>query len=148
MNCGIAGPVVFNVATGTYNEQVNIPQILNASSVNTVRFNGNGATLLSSPSVSTNRTGITLNGADFVTIDSLTINVSGGTYGWGILLTNTADSNRITNCTINTSISSTSSNYIGILINGSVSSTSTSGNNANGNLISGNTINGGILRNI
>jgi hypothetical protein len=143
MNCGISGPVIFNVAPGTYNEQVVIPQILNSSSVNTVHFNGNGAVLLSSPSVSTSRTGITLNGADFVTLDSLTVNVSGGTYGWGILLTGGADNNRITNCTINTSISSTSSNYAGILINGSVSSTSSSGNNGNGNIVSGNTINGG-----
>src|SRR4030095_11958944 len=110
MNCGIAGPIVFNVAPGTYNEQVTIPVILNSSTVNTVRFNGHGATLVSSPSSSTDRTGLTLNGADHVTIDSLNIDVSAGTYGWGVLLTNQADSNKITNCIITTSISSTTSN--------------------------------------
>ncbi|MCB8994072.1 MAG: hypothetical protein H6538_00520 [Bacteroidales bacterium] len=35
---GINGPVIFNVASGTYNEQVVIPEITGASAVNTIVF--------------------------------------------------------------------------------------------------------------
>lgn len=42
MACGIAGPVVFRAAAGTYSEQVRIPAIGNASLVNTVRFESDG----------------------------------------------------------------------------------------------------------
>ncbi|MBU3677061.1 MAG: hypothetical protein FGM54_07785, partial [Chitinophagaceae bacterium] len=49
ISCGIAGPVVFNVATasGPYNEQITIPAIGGASAVNTITFNGNNETLTS-----------------------------------------------------------------------------------------------------
>src|SRR5690606_18819385 len=95
MNCGIAGPVTFNVAPGTYNQQIIIPQILNTSSTNTVTFNGNGAVIQYNATGSADRTALILNGADHITIDSFVIDVSGGaTYGWGIALTGGADSNR------------------------------------------------------
>jgi parallel beta-helix repeat protein len=141
--CGISGPVTFDVAPGTYNEQVTIPQINGTSATNRVVFKGNGAILNYTTSDANNRTAVILNGADYVTIDSLTIDVSGGTYGWGVVLMNRADSNIIRNCTINTNTTATSTNYLGIAVNGSSTATSTSGNNGNGNLISGNTINGG-----
>ncbi|RYE11873.1 MAG: hypothetical protein EOP51_32515, partial [Sphingobacteriales bacterium] len=137
-------PVVFNVAAGTYNEQVIIPQIPGASATNTIVFNGNLATLSFNSANTALRAGIWLDGADHITIDGLNINVGGGTYGWGVLLTNKADSNKILNNNISTSATSTSSNFIGIYFNGSPSVTFTSGNNANGNLVQGNTIDGGV----
>lgn len=146
VSCGIAGPVVFNVepGSGPYNEQLVIPAIGGTSSANTVTFNGNGQTLLFNSTITTARAGILLNGADHIIIDSLFIDGSAGTYAWGVVLTNQADSNIIRNCTVNIgNISSASTNYIGIVLNGSVSSTGTSGNNANGNLFENNTINGG-----
>ncbi|HRZ50088.1 MAG TPA: hypothetical protein P5338_11910, partial [Bacteroidales bacterium] len=36
--CGISGPVVFNVAPGTYNEQITIPWISGSSAINTITF--------------------------------------------------------------------------------------------------------------
>lgn len=145
-SCGIAGPVVFNVVTGSgpYNEQVTIPQIANTSAVNTVTFNGNGESIVYNSTTSANRAGILLNGADHIIIDSLNINGSAGTYAWGITLTNQADSNTIRRCTVNIgNLTSTSTNYIGIIINGSVNSTATEGNNGNGNVFDRNTVNGG-----
>jgi hypothetical protein len=38
VQCGINGPVVFNVAQGTYNEQILIPAINGASATNTITF--------------------------------------------------------------------------------------------------------------
>jgi metal-sulfur cluster biosynthetic enzyme len=145
MSCGINGPVKFTVAPGSgpYDEQIVIPQISGASATNTITFKGNLATLSFNSTVTTNRAGIILNGADFIIIDSLIVDASAGTYGWGIVLTNQADSNIISNSTIITNATSTSSNYVGIAINGSATGTAVSGNNGNGNLIIGNTVIGG-----
>ena len=143
IRCGISASVVFTVSAGPYAEQVTIPAIPGTSTVNTVTFNCNGATLSYNTSDAANRTAVILNGASHIIFDSLNIDVSSGTYGWGILLTNKADSNIIRRCTINTSTTSTSTNYAGLLINGSTTVTNASGNNGSGNIISGNTINGG-----
>ncbi|WP_207495227.1 right-handed parallel beta-helix repeat-containing protein [Aridibaculum aurantiacum] len=145
IKCGISGPVTFTVepGSGPYNERVVIPQIGGASATNKVTFIGNGATILHNTSDGNNRTAVTFNGADHIVLDSLVVDASSGTFGWGIVLTGQADSNIIRNCTIVTNKSSTSTNYMGILINGSTTATGSSGNNANGNLIANNTIDGG-----
>ncbi|MCZ2222275.1 MAG: hypothetical protein LC122_01395, partial [Chitinophagales bacterium] len=145
IGCGINAPVVFNVepGSGPYLEQVVINPIGGASATNTVTFNGNGATIQYSSSNSAARAGIHLNGADHIIIDSLNIDGSAGTYAWGIVLTNRADSNIIRKCTINVGSNVTTSNYLGIIINGSATTTSTAGNNGNGNLIENNHIVGG-----
>ena len=144
IKCGITGPVVFTVApgSGTYAEQVTIPVIPGTSATNTISFIGNGNTLQYITTDGNNRTALILNGADHIIIDSLTISTVGGTYGWGILLTNGADSNTIRRCTINIGLQTTV-NYAGLVMSGSGTTVATSGNNANGNLIERNTIYGG-----
>jgi trimeric autotransporter adhesin len=146
IKCGINSAVVFNVVpnSGPYAEQVTIPNIGGASTVNTITFNGNGTTLAYNTSDANNRTAIILNGAKHIIIDSLQVDVSAGSYGWGIVLMNKADSNIIRRCTITTNTTATSANYVGLLINGSATTTFVAGNNGNGNLISGNTITGGL----
>lgn len=54
---GIAGAVVFNVASGSgpYNEQVTLNVIAGASATNTITFNGNGRTLTFNSTTSTAR---------------------------------------------------------------------------------------------
>jgi hypothetical protein len=143
-SCGISAPVTFTVATGTYIEQVTIPQIAGASATNTVTFLGNGATIQFNSTNTNARAGILLNGADNIVIDSLIINGSAGTYCWGVVLTGKADNNIIRKCTINVgNLTSISTNYIGVVLNGSATGTAFSGDNANGNLFENNTINGG-----
>ena len=149
MSCGIAGPVVFNVAPGSgpYNEQVIIPQILGTSAVNTVTFNGNGQTLTYLSTNTNERATIKLNGADHVTFDSLVIIAQGAAtseYGFGVQLLNDADSNRINNCDIFINTSSTSTNFAGIVISNSATSATTTGaNSCDGNQFSDNSIQGG-----
>lgn len=130
-------------ASGPYNEQVIIPAIVGASAINTITFNGNMETMAFASANSNQRAVITLNGADHIYIDSLTINASGGTYGFGIHLTSVADSNKITNCIITSAANLTTTNFAGIVLSGSVASATTAGNSGNGNEISGNTINNG-----
>lgn len=149
LKCGIAGPVVLNVAPGSgpYNEQLIIKPIPGASATNTVTFNGNGATLSYLSTNSSERGIIKFDGADHITIDSLVITAAGTTtdhYGFGVHMLNNADSNTIRKCVINIINTTTSTNYAGIAISASATSaTSTgTGSQCDGNTISQNTING------
>jgi trimeric autotransporter adhesin len=148
MSCGITGPVVFNVVSGSgpYNEQLVLDSIRNASEVYTVTFNGNGDTIKFSSLNEFDRAVIKLNGADHITLDNLVIDATGsGIYGWGVQLINNADSNTIRNCTINTDKASTSiNNFAGIVMSAASNSpTLTGATLCDANTITGNTINGG-----
>lgn len=149
IKCGINGPVIFNVVPGSgpYTEQLIMIPVPGASAVNTVTFNGNG-TILRYLSTNTNeRAVIKLNDADHIRFDSITINTLGTTtseYGFGVQLINNADSNIVRNCTININITSTSTNYAGIVMNAADNSATTTGNTiCDGNTFDNNTINGG-----
>ncbi|RYE15007.1 MAG: hypothetical protein EOP51_27375, partial [Sphingobacteriales bacterium] len=143
ISCGIAGEVTFEVMPGTYVEQITIPQIFGASATSRVIFHGNGETISFASSNTNARHVIKLDGADYITIDSLNIVASAGTYGWGIHLTNEANYNRILRNTINVGNSTTSTNYSALVASGSPSGATTSGNSANYTLIQDNTIIGG-----
>jgi gliding motility-associated-like protein len=151
MQCSINGNIVFNVASGSgpYNEQMIIPAV-NTSPTRTVTFNGNGATITFQPTVSAESAVIKLNGTDYITIDSLNVDVKGAAslgYGFGIQLMNDADHNVIKRCTVNLNKTSTSSSYAGIVLNGNnidpKSFVDTS--KCDNNLIVGNKVNGGSV---
>ncbi|MCW8940550.1 MAG: hypothetical protein OQJ88_07820, partial [Flavobacteriales bacterium] len=61
---GVCAPVTFNVLTGSgpFNEQIEIPQVVGASSTNTITFNGNGETITYSTTGTTDNYIIRLNG--------------------------------------------------------------------------------------
>lgn len=147
MACGITGPVVFNVepGTGPYLEQLFLDEIQGTSAINTITFNGAGNAIKFSPTVSADRSVIRLNGTDHTTFNELVIDATGtGAYGWGVLLTNGADSNAFRNCTILANTTATTTNYAGLVISGSATSaTSTVASNCDGNVIENNTITGG-----
>ena len=143
IKCGINGAITFTVTPGSgpYTEQVQIPVIGGASSTNRVTIKGNNENLTFTPTVATSRHVLWLNGADHITIDSLNVTVGGTVAGWGIVLTNQADSNRISNCTVDVgNPTSTSTNFIPIVINGSNNTTASTGNNGNYNIIEKNTL--------
>ena len=71
------------------------------------------------------------------------IDATGGIYGWAIHFMNAADNDSIKNCTITGDMTATTSNFMGIIMNGSVSIPSTAGNCASNAVIIGNTITGG-----
>ena len=130
LSCGIAGPVVFNVVTGTgpYNEQMILESIAGTSATNTITFNGNGNTIAFSSAVSGERAVIKLRDADHIILDNLVVDATGpNLYGWGIQLFNNADSNIVRNCTVITETSSTSTNYAGIVMSASETGATTTG---------------------
>lgn len=147
---GVAAPVTFTIAAGTYNEQVLLNTIAGTSATNTVTFNGTGATLSANPTNTNSRAIIKLNGADYVRINGLSITATGSTtseYGYGIQLMNGADYNTITGCTISatkTTDGTVAANYAGIVLSSSDGAVLTLGNaNCNFNTIQNNTISGG-----
>ncbi|HSN61793.1 MAG TPA: right-handed parallel beta-helix repeat-containing protein, partial [Ferruginibacter sp.] len=149
IKCGISGPVIFNVdaASGPYNEQLIMIPVPGASAINTVTFNGNGRSLSFLSANTNERAVIKLNGADHIKFDNLVISALGTTtteYGFGVQLMNSADSNAVTNSTININTSSTSTNYAGIVMSASNTSATTTGSTlSDANIFTGNTINGG-----
>lgn len=148
LRCGIAGPVVFNVVTGTgpYNEQVIMGNIQGTSITNTVTFNGNGQTITNLSTNTNERAVFKLNGTDHFIFDSLVVVPQGSTtseYGMGFHLTNNADSNIIRNCTINLSTATTSTNFAGIAISAGITPTTTGSTLCDFNKIINNTITGG-----
>ncbi len=133
---GITGPVTFDVASGTYNEQVRVPSISGASSFNTITFRGNPAavnnTVLAFASNNTNaRHTVKIDSANHVTFEYLTIRTEGVSFGWGVHVWSTSKFNTIKGCVIDvagaTAPNSTSTNFAGIVANGSNTNVTTSG---------------------
>ena len=80
---GVSGPVVFNVAPGTYNEQISLNSISGTSATNTITFksanNDSTSVILthaSSTSLSNNYV-VKINGSSYITFESMTIKRSG-----------------------------------------------------------------------
>jgi parallel beta-helix repeat protein len=149
IKCGISGAVVFNVnpAAGPYNEQLIMTPVPGASATSTVTWNGTGSTIAFTSTNSSERAVIKLNGADHIIFNNFVIAPGGSTttnYGYGVQLLNDADSNVVNNCTINLNITSTSTQYAGIVMNASASAATTTGTTlCDYNVFSNNTINGG-----
>ena len=143
---GICGPVVFNVdpSSGPYEGRIELDSIKGVSAINTVIFNGNGAVVTDTTTSSVLHL-VLVNGAKYVTFDSLELVCRGVNYGYGMLLTNQANFITVRNCTVDmTAITSdTASNSAGIVASASLTSNRDLGNNANHCLFEGNLIKGG-----
>ncbi|MFM7053817.1 MAG: GEVED domain-containing protein, partial [Bacteroidota bacterium] len=114
LNCGIVGPVVFNVAanSGPYNEQVVMLSVANTSATNTITFNGNGNTLQFNSSNSLLPSTFELQGTDWVRVNNMVFSAQGTTYAYPVHLWNQADNNIFTNCTFNCPANGTSSLHV------------------------------------
>jgi hypothetical protein len=139
---GVSGPVTFSVSGGPYTEQLRLPIITGTSATNRVTFNGNGRTIQYMPLVAAEPAVVTLNGADFITLNNLNVTaLPNGAAGWGVQLVNNADNNVVSNCTVTSGVSFTNA---GIVSGASTSSITGAGATANQNVtITGNTVQGG-----
>jgi hypothetical protein len=95
VNCGISAPVTFNVISGTYTEQMNIPEIPGSSLSNTVTFtsqtgNRNDVTLQYSATASTDNYVVKLNGADNIRFTNMTLKAQGASYAAVVVVDNNA----------------------------------------------------------
>jgi hypothetical protein len=148
LNCvGVSGPVVFNVVQGSgpYNEQIALNNISGASDVNTITFNGNGETM-SFTTTAALRYLFLLDGAKHITINDFVFEgTTLATNFFPVLLTNQADSNTISNNEFLMSTTVTGLTVGGVLISGSLTTWTTTGNNGSYNKIFGNSFVGGYF---
>lgn len=127
---GLCAPVVFNVLPGTYYEQVNIlNEIPDASSTNTITFNGSGVAncmLTYSAYLTTARHTLQISAADYITFQNMTIQGTGTTYAWPVYLTNRANNNTIKKCNIEitapVNANTGTFNFLGVVAGGAQSS--------------------------
>ena len=113
---GVSGPVRFNVSAGTYSEQINITTIAGASATNNITFAGQSdsskVTLTYSSSVAGANYTVAFNGASYVTFRKMTIQATGGSFGYVLNIGANSNNDSITNCQlIGISGNNTSSNY-------------------------------------
>ncbi|MCX6352211.1 MAG: PKD domain-containing protein [Bacteroidetes bacterium] len=116
---GVCGATTFNVANGTYTEQLNVTPIGGASATNMVTFQGTDSTkaILTWPfgSAAKNYT-VSFNGSSWVKFNKLTISrtgfstTTGATNGIAVEVKNSSNANWVTNSIILTNVP-TSSNY-------------------------------------
>lgn len=119
---GVFGPVVFNIAPGTYTGQINLPVIFGTSAVNTITFQS--STGLASSVIITSATAtasanytIQATGTQFVSFKNLTIQNTNTSFGRVISLikfasTNTNTNNiEVRNCVLN-GVSTTSTSDV------------------------------------
>lgn len=98
VNCGISAPVVFNVITGVYPEQVLLPAIAGSSPVNTITFQSLSGNM-SDVTVQFSATGagdnyvVKLNGADYISFKDMTLQALGTTYANVVVVDNGSISN-------------------------------------------------------
>lgn len=129
---GVSGPIKFTV-TGTFNEQVIIPAITNASNTNSITFDGGAGNAASriltfSANVTNNFT-VGLNGARFIRFKNMTINATNTTYGTAMYYYNNASNDSFQNVIFNgINMSSTSQQY-------AVISSPTSGTNVSNDIV-------------
>jgi hypothetical protein len=105
-NNGVCGPVIINVRSGTYTEQVSFDQIPGTSSVNTVTIQsetGNKAdVVLSFNATSTVMHTLMLNGADWMRFRNMTIQGLGATYARPVTIQGASTNNIFEGNTIQT----------------------------------------------
>lgn len=142
---GVTGPVTLRIdaGSGPYNEQITFPAITGASATNTIRLTGGQGreTVSFSGTTTADRQVIKINGARHIILDSLNIVNNDIGFGFGVHITNSADSNRVSNCLVSVFNASTSTNFAGIVIGGTAVTTNSDAGDAN--VIENNTVEGG-----
>lgn len=121
---GVSGPVVFNVAPGTYNEQLVLNAIPGVSALNTVTFEGDSAAnriIDFAPSVNTAAFTVRTEGASYVMFRNLTIRTTGTSFGGAFQVASNSNYIRVRKCILETAGAgalSTSGQYVTVLISG------------------------------
>lgn len=84
-DCGVDGPVIFNVEEGTYNEQVELEDITGVSAINTITFrpdpaNTNPVVVTFGATASATNYVWSFNNTSYVTIEALTLTATGASF--------------------------------------------------------------------
>lgn len=148
-NCGVSGPVTMQLLAGTYTGGIKIEAIAGASATNTITFDGlNSAdvTLTHNARGEDSTATIALDGARYITFTNMTIESTGNISAYGVLLTNQANWNTLSNNIISVPVVTSSGNVVAVLASASYGTsmgTAAEGDNANHTTIRDNEIIGG-----
>lgn len=128
LQCGVNAPTTFNMAPGNlFNEQVEFPEVMGASAVNTITFNGNGDTI-SFATNSSNYAVVRLNGSDYFRFNDLTVSSTATSNAIAMHMFNSSNStnnNEFRNCTFTVPTTATSSLVNPFAFSGSLTSATT-----------------------
>ena len=113
---GVCGPVVFNVRSGTYTQQIAIGAVNGTSSTNTITFQSESGVrtdviLKYGASSSANPHTLKLDGADFIRFRNMTIKTTGSSYARAVVIEGGSDYNTFENCVLQSKSVSSTSNY-------------------------------------
>ncbi len=144
LSYGITGRVIFTVSPGTYSGQIVIPNVIGASALNNVEFNGvNKSTTILSHTLSSGST-LVLNACKYVTFRNFTItNIFAGACQAVSVFSagaNNAAGNKIVSCNINLPNAGTGTSY-GIATTNSTTYYGSASNNVDSLTIDSNTFN-------
>ncbi len=141
-NCGILGPVIIKVASGTYREQFTLGNIAGVSPTNTIVIDGGSSSLVTlTHDGSTSNATVAFDSTSYVSLRNMTIeNTKSSIAAWVVHLQNT-DHIVIDSCLIEMSVNTTAERG-GIVGSGSLSDSYTATTN-NHLTISNNIITGG-----
>lgn len=126
---GLCGPVdVFVNPNDTLTEQLNFNLYPGISATNYLYIHGQGGVLTFAPNVLAPHL-VKFEGAQYVTLDSLTLIGTNPTYGFGVLFTgdNRYDTVRYVTADLSSIVGTSSATSTGLLFSGSPTSTSTTG---------------------
>lgn len=119
---GISDAVIFLADTGTYTEQIRIPQIYGADANKTITFRSvnNDSTKVKLQFAATSAANyiVKLDSADYIRFEKMTIKSTASSYGRLVEMSNGANYNVINNCILEMPVTTSSSVY-GIYSNGS-----------------------------
>lgn len=114
LQCGIAGEVIFDVAPGTYNEQVYIRRIPGAAANSRVTFrsatNNAADVTLTAAGTTTNNYVLKIDSASYLTFKAITISATSATNGRVVELAGTSSFDSLINNTIITPATTSTSN--------------------------------------
>ncbi len=112
---GICGPTTFNIRTGSYADQFNLGQVIGMSDSNTVTFRSEAGHRDSvtfdytATALATNYV-VKFDNADYYRFEHMTLKNSGASFGTVMLVNGGSDYNVVYDCTLESTISSTSTN--------------------------------------
>lgn len=121
LNCGLSGPVTFNIKPGTYTEQITLPLVNNPNAYG-ITFQSltglaNDVIIQYDAVGSADNWVMKLNGTDNVTVKNLTFKALDATYGYNVVLASGCDNITITDNVFNCVNLTTSSSTAGVYDN-------------------------------
>jgi PKD repeat protein len=138
---GVCGPVVFDVRSGVYTEQILLEEVINMDATNTVTFRSevghrDSVVLTYASFLSTDNYTVRFDGGDYFNFEQMTVEATGITYGRVLDFLNESNYNTVSDCRVVSNIVTTTSTNAVVIY-------STTGSNDNFNSFVGNTIEGG-----